>query len=149
MHSKNCDLVDALGQNGLEKQAVEKRSSRTVLLASRVTTITARADWDDKESWTLVTSSRWYGKSCETLVKQTWWKSYHTAAGWPLQHSLLHKARALYLPCIFEVELHRFNWVNSADNVRDEKLPACNCNWKWHWHWWEKLYNDKYEPTTM
>ena len=50
MHSKNCDLVDALGQNGLEKQAVEKRSSRIVLLASCVTTITARADCDDKEA---------------------------------------------------------------------------------------------------
>ena len=38
------DLLVARGQNGLEKQAVEKRSSRTVLLASCVTTITARAD---------------------------------------------------------------------------------------------------------
>ena len=52
------DLLVARGQNGLEKQAVEKRSSRTVLLASCVTTITARIDCDDKESWTLVTSSR-------------------------------------------------------------------------------------------
>ena len=33
------DLLVARGQNGLEKQAVEKRSSRTVLLASCVTTI--------------------------------------------------------------------------------------------------------------
>ena len=50
MHSKNCDLVDAWGQNGLEKQAVEKHYSRILLLASCVITMTARADCDDEDS---------------------------------------------------------------------------------------------------